>query len=459
MKALAICLVAFLCVLVGAQYDYSGALSKSVLFFEAQRSGKLSANNRIPWRGDAFVVDGSDKGLDLSGGYHDAGDHVKFGLPFGHAMIFLAWGLIDYRAGYQAAGELDNGLASIRWGADYILKASSQIGQGILYGQNGNGDADHSYWGRPEEQTQNRPSYFVSTTAPGSDLAGNYAAALALTSVAIGGSDAAYSAQLLTVARQLYSFAFNNRGKYSNSMPEAAAFYNSYDYNDELTFAAAALALATDEQTYKTDAATLYATNGYANLVQEFFDWDNKHQGINVILARVLGDAQYKTATQAICDKWINGVPRTPKGLVFINAWGSLRHAANAAFGCLLAADTGVGNAASYRAFAKQQIDYMLGSTGRSYVVGFGVNPPQRPHHRSASCQNPAPAPCDWNDYNSPNPNGNVLNGALVGGPDQNDNYSDDRGNFQTNEVAIDYNAGFQSALAGLIQAGLLNQL
>lgn len=459
MKILAVCLITFLCGLVGAQYDYAGALSKSVLFFEAQRSGKLPATNRIPWRGDAFVVDGSDKGLDLSGGYHDAGDHVKFGLPFGHSMIFLSWGLIDYRAGYQAAGELDNGLAAIRWGADYILKASSQIGQGILYGQNGNGDQDHSYWGRPEEQTQNRPSYFVTANAPGSDLAGNYAAALALTSVAIGASDAAYSQQLLAVARQLYTFAFNNRGKYSNSMPEAAAFYNSYDYNDELTFAAAALALATDEQSYKTDAAALYAANGYANLVQEYFDWDNKHQGINVILARVLGDAQYKTATQAICDKWINGVPRTPKGLVFINAWGSLRHAANAAFGCLLAADTGVGNAASYRAFAKQQIDYMLGSTGRSYVVGFGVNPPQRPHHRSASCQNPAPAPCDWNDYNSPNPNGNILNGALVGGPDQNDVYTDDRGNFQTNEVAIDYNAGFQSALAGLIQAGLLNQL
>ena len=64
-------MVAFLCGLVGAQYDYSGALSKSVLFFEAQRSGKLPATNRIPWRGDAFVVDGSDRGLDLSGGYHD----------------------------------------------------------------------------------------------------------------------------------------------------------------------------------------------------------------------------------------------------------------------------------------------------------------------------------------------------------------------------------------------------
>ena len=37
-----------------------------------------------------------------------------------------------------------------------------------------------------------------------------------------------------------------------------------------------------------------------------------------------------------------------------------------------------------------------------------------------------------------------------MGGPDHNDNYNDDRGNFVSNEVATDYNAGFQSALAGL---------
>ena len=149
-----------------------------------------------------------------------------------------------------------------------------------------------------------------------------------------------------------------------NSYNRLICFCSSYDYNDELTFAAAAMALATDEQTYKIDAVALYNTNGYATLVQEFFDWDNKHMGINIILARILGDATYKNAAQAICDKWMNGVPRTPKGLVFINAWGSLRHAANAAFGCLLAADTGLGNPAASRAFAKQQIDYMLGSNG-----------------------------------------------------------------------------------------------
>ena len=33
-------------------------------------------------------------------------------------------------------------------------------------------------------------------------------------------------------------------------------------------------------------------------------------------------------------------------------------------------------------AFAEGQINYALGDTGRSYVCGFGTNPPQRPHHR-----------------------------------------------------------------------------
>jgi hypothetical protein len=36
-----------------------------------------------------------------------------------------------------------------------------------------------------------------------------------------------------------------------------------------------------------------------------------------------------------------------------------------------------------------------------------------------------------------------------VGGPGQNDQYTDDRNNYINNEVACDYNAGFQGAVAG----------
>jgi len=105
---------------------------------------------------------------------------------------------------------------------------------------------------------------------------------------------------------------------------------------------------------------------------------------LQILLARVLGNTQYKTAAQEQCDFWLNTQPSTPLGLVFIGEWGSLNEAANAAYGCLVVADMGLGNPTQYRTFAKSQIDYALGSTGRSFVVGFGVNPPTHPHHCAA---------------------------------------------------------------------------
>lgn len=63
-----------------------------------------------------------------------------------------------------------------------------------------------------------------------------------------------------------------------------------------------------------------------------------------------------------------------------------------------------------------------------------------------SSCPDP-PATCDWNVFDAAKPNYHILIGALVGGPDQNDQYTDD---YPHNVVACDYNAGFQGALAAL---------
>ena len=118
------------------------------------------------------------------------------------------------------------------------------------------------------------------------------------------------------------------------------------------------------------------------------------------------------------------------------------------------------------QSFAESQLNYILGDTGRSFFVGWGEKSPLRPHHRSSSCPD-LPAPCGQDAINNPGPNWQVLKGALVGGPNENDEYDDDRANYrvswctiiilslklpflQTNEVGTDYNAGFQSALAGL---------
>ena len=97
----------------------------------------------------------------------------------------------------------------------------------------------------------------------------------------------------------------------------------------------------------------------------------------------------------------------------------------------------------------KSQIHYILGDNGRSYVIGYGNNPPTKPHHRASSCP-PVPQWCDANAAGSWDPNPWILYGALVGGPDEWDNYVDDRNDYIANEVACDYNAGFQSAIAAL---------
>jgi hypothetical protein len=52
-------------------YNYDKVLHASLLFYEAQRSGKLPKDNRIKWRGDSFLDDKGDNGEDLTGGYHD----------------------------------------------------------------------------------------------------------------------------------------------------------------------------------------------------------------------------------------------------------------------------------------------------------------------------------------------------------------------------------------------------
>lgn len=94
----------------------------------------------------------------------------------------------------------------------------------------------------------------------------------------------------------------------------------------------------------------------------------------------------------------------------------------------------------------KQQLGYILGDTGRSFVVGYGVGAPSQPHHRGSSCPSPITSECSWDVFNSKDPNPQNLYGALVGGPGPDDSYTDARNDFIKNEVATDFNAGFTGA-------------
>ncbi|KAK7868028.1 hypothetical protein R5R35_010199 [Gryllus longicercus] len=430
----------------GGNYDYADLIRKSLLFYQAQRSGRLSGMDPlVSWRKDSALNDRGNNGEDLTGGYYDAGDFVKFGFPMAYTITMLSWGVIDYENTYSSIGALNEARAAIKWGTDYFIKA--HVSANELYGQVGNGGADHSWWGRPEDMTMDRPAYKIDTGRPGSDLAAETAAAMAAASIVFRNADSNYANTLLQHARELYNFADSYRGKYSDSINDAAAFYNSYSYEDELVWGAIWLWRATNDQNYLNKATQYYNQYGIQYKTSPL-SWDDKSTGASALLAKLTGGDQYKSAVQSFCDGFYYNQQKTPKGLIWYSDWGSLRQSLNAVWVCLQAADAGV-KSGEYRSLGKIQLDYALGDAGRSYVVGFGNNPPSHEQHRAASCPD-APAACDWNTYNGGQSNYHVLYGALVGGPDANDYYNDVRNDYVHNEVACDYNAGFQNVLASL---------
>jgi Glycosyl hydrolase family 9/Calx-beta domain/Cellulose binding domain len=445
-------------------FNYGEALQKSHLFYEAQRSGRLPKNNRIEWRGDSALNDGFDANKDgdvndpgdvnLTGGYYDAGDHVKFGFPMASSMTLLGWGVVEYRDAYQKSGQLDEALDAIKWGTDYILKAhvTDEKGTKEFWGQVGEGDLDHSYAGPSEKMTMNRPAFKIDRQKPGSDLAGEAAAALAAASIAFRPTDSAYADTLLKNAKQLYDFADTYRGKYSDSIPDASKFYNSWSgYQDELVWGAAWLYKATGDKSYLSKAESNYQ----GVWKQGTHNWDNKQNGAAVLLAQETDNARYRNDVESWLNHWSdksgNGIKYTDGGLAWSDQWGSLRYSANTAFLAGVYSDTVNDSGDRYSKFAESQIDYMLGKNPKnlSYLVGFGDNFAKNPHHRGA-----AGGDGSWSHFNSSKPNEHILYGALVGGPaSANDfDYVDSRTDYIRNEVALDYNAAFTGAVARMYQ-------
>lgn len=444
--------------------NYGEALQKSILFYEAQQAGKLPTWNRVPWRDDATLADGADVGVDLSGGWLDAGDNVKFNFPMAYSVTTLAWGGIEYYDAYQKSGQLDELSQNLKWVTDYLLNsfANDHPGEYVLYGQVGDGKQDHQWWGAAEvvHYEMARPAYKIDTSCPGTDLAAETSAALASSSILFRrNGDTKYADLLVEQAEKLFDFADTYRGKYSDCLTAAVPFYTSVNGNqDELTWGAIWLHQAKKAQNANYSGEYLaFAETEYQKMSKPFnytYQFDDKSYGIYVLLAEATGKLEYQQRAEAWLDYWTIGyqgqkIQYTPGGLAFLAKWGSLPLVANTSFLAFIYSDwlqATQGNSSKterYHNFAVGQIKYILGRnpSRRSYMIGYGENYPQNPHHRTAHGS--------WlNSVQNPEHSRNLLIGALVGGPDEAENWEDDRNDWVRNEVGVTYNAGLTGALA-----------
>ncbi|XP_056162028.1 endoglucanase 3 isoform X3 [Syzygium oleosum] len=454
--------------------NYKDALAKSILFFQGQRSGRLPTNQLLSWRSTSGLSDGALAHVDLTGGYYDAGDNVKFNFPMAYTTTMLSWSTLEY--GKRMGAQLPNARAAIRWATDYLLKCATAT-PGKLYVGVGDPNVDHKCWERPEDMDTVRSVYSVSPSNPGSDVAGETAAALAAASLVFRVADPKYSKLLLKTAKQVMQFAIQYRGAYSDSLGSAVCpFYCSYSgYEDELLWGAAWLYRATNDVYYANFLKSLGD-----NDATDIFSWDNKLAGARVLLSRVYPapiNKNYDQFRQQAEDFMCRILPNspssttqyTPGGLMFKLSESNLQYVTSITF--LLATYSkymasakhtfSCGNMlitpSTLKYLAKKQVDYILGVNPlkMSYMVGYGTTFPRRIHHRGSSLpslvSHPQAIGCQGGFqpfYYTSSPNPNILTGAIVGGPDQNDAFSDDRTDYSHSEPATYINGAIVGPLA-----------
>lgn len=454
--------------------NYREALAKSLLFLQGQRSGRLPPDQQLKWRSDSGLFDGRLANVDLSGGYYDAGDNVKFNFPMAFTTTMLSWSAIEY--GKRMGPQLKEARAAIRWGTDYLLKCATST-PGRLYVGVGDPNVDHKCWERPEDMDTARTVYWVSPNNPGSDVAAETAAALAAASLVFKKVDPTYSKLLVRTAQKVYQFALQYQGSYSDSLGSAVCpFYCSYSgFKDELLWGAAWLFRATNAVKYYNLIKTLGADDQ-----PDIFSWDDKYAGAHVLLSRralLNGDKNFDQYRQEAENFMCKILPNSPSsstqytqgGLMFKLPDSNLQYVTSITF--LLTTYAKYMSAKKYtfncgnvlvtpntlRSVAKRQVDYILGENPlqMSYMVGYGPNFPKRIHHRGSSLPSLAAHPqtigCDGGFqpfFHSSNPNPNILVGAIVGGPNQSDGFPDDRSDYSHSEPTTYINGAVVGPLA-----------
>ncbi len=540
-----------------SEINFAKALQLSLYFYDANKCGDGITGGNLEWRGDCHVEDaeiplipmGEDfKGtnlsqefldenmdildpdgngtIDLTGGMHDAGDHVKFCLPGSYAASTVGWGYYEFRDAYIDAGQQWHVEEILHWMNDYYLDCTFYDENGDILAfcyQVGEGNIDHNYWNAPELQNQNlldfaRPAYFATTETPASDMCAGVSASLAINYLNFKDTEPEYAEESLNAAIKLYEFAVKTHSEVEGtttvtSLGYDGGFYtSSYDY-DELAWAAVWLYEITGNYDYIEDIVAVDETvtgdmgahpyTGYfkrimadtGNCWQNIWVhcWDTVWGGVFAKLAPITNtardwyifrwnleywsgmtpaDAEAATGlpaavtahkdfgmddlvwNQPMTAEEIADLPtedgawlaKTPAGFAMLNEYGSCRYDTAAQLCAMVyAKETGD---MTFADWSKGQMEYIMGNNpmGRAYIVGYDLeNGASHPHHRASHGSKTLSA-------EDPVDQVHVLWGALVGGPDSNDYHLDITNDYIYNEVAVDYNAAFTGACAGLYE-------
>ena len=441
---------------------YGDALKLSLYFFDANQCG--ADDNVLTWRGKCHTYDAeaslsSAKGLssssvaaikaanggldtvDVSGGYHDAGDHLKFSNTMGYSCTNLAWSYFENPDSYKETGSEDHLLYILKKMCDYFMKVTylDDSGNVIAFCYMVGDDQDHNIWTAPEVQTQNRPTYWADASNPSVDASGHMAAALAATSLAFRDKNADYADACLKYANALEKFT----EKYPKATYEGiGSYYSCGNIEDKVAWSDLWCAIANNNGKLPDSYQAQYTpSNGvYNGSIYDYwvYSWDKVWGGYSALLYSMDPQKYSAHGSELVfdMDQLVGNKNQAyyPVG----GGWGASRYNCAWQMYALTYAKYTSGQD-KYNEYAQGQMDYLLGNNpaNRSYLIGFGDSYPQHIHHRAANPDK------DTAKY--------TLYGTLVGGPtDANGSYDDNTDSYSCTEPALDYNGCFALAIAGL---------
>lgn len=455
---------------------FINALSSILFFFRTQRCG----NTDPLLHGACHTYETNNKNslgqtVDTSGGWHDAGDYIKFMSTTTHTAyeLLIAY---DYATMYKfnAATLVDsspaNGIPDVleeaKIGIDWIMKMTGEVGNpnGRLYCQV-SGENDHEGWRMPEEDKAttdpNSCAYRGLYEGFGDNLLGRSVAVLAVAYRCFKDNPAymGYADALLARAEALYAKK-DEYQRLQHSIPQD--YYQEWDgqegtepsfWMDDLVLASAELFMATEDSLYKT-----YAEDTVRSLVRDDISWYSSDYLAFAACLRAEIEIDYcRQKMESVLNEKLVKLAIDPYFMCSGYTWGTcaligadIQKAIM--YGCL------TGNE-QYKPVIVNLLDYMQGRNnwGISFITGVGVNYARNPHSQV-------------NDKTS-----GGQKGAVVGGPaiktehdavpeikisslaDQYRDfqceivYFDAMKDYFCNEVAIDYAAPFVFAFMYMV--------
>ena len=407
---------------------YETAPAKVLNFLRAQRCGynpHLGASCHMhtgTTRLDGRAVGGPQNGtnIDVSGGWHDAGDYIKFMINIANVTYFL---LLAYKENPGVFEDLANGnpgangipdvLDEAKYGLDFIMKMHPSAN--VFYHQVADA-IDHDTWRLPQADaaaypsTPYRPVYHCDA-GKGANIAGKAAAAFALAyTIYTARGDTSYANLCLTHAEQLYTFGKANPAAQPSTPTD---FYNEDTWMDDMQLAAAELYKATGTASYLTDASNWAPTVssgwgwtswGVLNFYAHYALYPNAAPALQTQLKQFMQYDMNGHQTYANADLF---------GIGADYVWGSMAiNTAGILNGYLYKKMFGE---TTYDALSTGMRDYLLGRNqwGVSFIVGIGTDYPNDSHHQIAAIQNSditgmtiegPVSQANWNTYGAQKP-------------------------------------------------------